>query len=205
MQPLRLSRPRPISLPNSKPPAGGSLGSQGDKQSFETLASQLEAGSDDARQSLGLPISRADVALLLRKLGSVVTAPPAAGPTTLNGGKVSGGPGCEVSTSTGPLASSPAAAASGAGVGMGPLPPQVGGSSVSSSSVAAVGSSGGVVPIATDIDDDKLLDEYMGILEAHHSLDEHCDVDQQRQLAARLVTMATGGKRRLVQQPQDSD
>ena len=36
-------------------------------------------------------------------------------------------------------------------------------------------------------------------------LDEHCDVDQQRQLAARWVTMATGGKRRLVQQPHDSD
>jgi hypothetical protein len=59
--------------------------------------------------------------------------------------------------------------------------------------------------MAVDLDGDcDLLAEYVGILGAHHSLDGHCDVAQQRQLAALLVTRATGGKRRLVQQLQGS-
>ena len=102
-------------------------------------------------------------------------------------------------------ASSTVAAPTAVGVGLGPLPQQVVGAPGSSPSSAIGGGGAGTGVGGSDIDDDQLLDEYMGILEAHHSLDEHCDVDQQRRLAARLVTMATGGKRRLVQQPQDSD
>ena len=175
---------------------GGALGGSSEKQpSLETVACQLEAGSDEAWLSLGLPISRADVVHLLRKLGSVVAPVQVAGQGGSSGG--------------------------GGGNGCGKVPSQVPSASVVSASfpaplaipfLAPVGSSGsGVSPSAgggnADMgsgrnagDESELLDQYMGVLCAHHSLDEHCDIEQQRQLAAKLVTMAVGGKRRLVEQ-----
>ena len=80
-----------------------------------------------------------------------------------------------------------------------------GGALASAALIASAGVGDGVGLLAVGDVDDELLDVYMGILDAHHSLDGHCDVAQQRQLAARLDTTAAGGKRRLVQQPQDSD
>jgi hypothetical protein len=66
-----------------------------------------------------------------------------------------------------------------------------------------LGDGAGLPAVVID-DDSELEDVFMGILGAHHMLDGHCDVAQQRQLAALLVTRVEGGKRRLVQQEQGS-
>jgi hypothetical protein len=177
---------------------GGAFRGQGEKQSLETVACQLEAGSDDAWLPLGLPFSRADAVQLLRMLVSVVGPSQAAGP---------------VGTSRG--VGSPATGGMSAPVPptvRAPTPAPVGPAMSARPSAAGGGSTGVDTGGNTEnIFDDGLYDQFMGVLSAHHSLDEHCEVDQQRQLGAKLFALAKGGKRRLVDQqsqqslPQDSD
>ena len=177
---------------------GASVPPAGEGRPFDVFTDSLEASSDELWASMGLAVSRSDVIALLRKLGTAVLSQPAGAGAPLGGASGRTPP---LSSSTGPMAQPPS---SGGVAASSASAPQAVVSLASVAPHAAANWDDGDGLPAVDGFDGDLLNEYMAMLDAHHSMDGHCDVAQQRQLAALLVTRATGGKRRLVQQQQGS-
>jgi hypothetical protein len=177
--------------------SGGVGATVGEGRPYAVLTNSVEASSDELWASLGLSaVPRTYVVDILRKLGGLAQpagsgAPPAgaSGPSVPLSTAEAQPPAAErVDASSATALHADALARDGAAT-----PPST-----------VLGDGAGLPAVVID-DDSELEDVFMGILGAHHMLDGHCDVAQQRQLAALLVTRVEGGKRRLVQQEQGFD